>query len=668
MKTFAILLLFLVSCSVMLCAQRENNIWCFGYRGGLDFNGGTPVLTPSKSNSAEGSASVCNKAGNLLFYIGRDTIWNRNHQYMPYGTGISGNTTGSSHRGVGIVQSPSDTAKYYVFMIDEFEHASHNTYYSIVDMNLDGGLGDVVPGQKNIILDTNTVEGISLMPMAGCNGHWLVLHQKGNTEYRAFRIDAGGIASSPVISQGLLPANAYAGVHFMPNNNGNGIAGVVYPFTELGSFDNSTGLFSNFKIIDTALNFPTFSPDDSRLYARNSHGLYQFDLSLMPNTAAVLGSMTLIDTGNYLGSRVGPDQKLYLARFSIAPLGVIMSLARIPNPNAAGAAVSIERSFIPSLNGVATLELGCPAAVLPSLDTSYSHKDTVVCQAASVTLTGDPGYEGYFWSTGGTAQQETFSQPGTYWLQGRKRCTTFIDTFRVAFRNLEQPLLGPDTAICPGDTFVLTPSLPDVDYQWQDGSHAATFTIKQPGVYSVTAIALPCRYQDTIRVTLLQPFANILQADTTICKGTPLSLRATASPGSELLWNTGEQGNTIEVTESGSYVLTATNACGTLMDSVRITVEDCICNPFVPNAFSPNGDGKNDQLKVFLNCPGTTGYQFSVYNRYGQRVFRGRAPSDAWNGETNGHTADQGTYFYYLQYKNGEGVMIKRKGDITLLR
>lgn len=668
MKSLLALLALMLMYTPALQAQKENNIWCFGYGGSLNFNGPAPVQGTSRSNSGEGAASVCDRAGNLLFYIGRDTVWNRNHQYMPNGTGMLGNYYGSSHRGVGIVQSPADTTKYYLFLTDALELiSSHNVYYSLIDMNLDGGLGDVTPGQKNMLLDTNTNESITLMPMAGCNGHWIVLHQQGNTEYRAFPITTSGLGTTPVISHGLLTLPSFTISWTMSNNAGNGFATSISPFTELGSFDNSSGVLSNFRLIDTFLYYPTFSPDDSRLYAASNQGLYQLDLSLMPNTAAVLSSLTVLDTGIYRGSRLGPDQMLYIIRFNFSLPMPTSSLTRIQNPNALGTAAIVERNYIPLMNGVG-LELGSPAAVQRPIDTAYRRKDTVICQAASVTLSADPDEQQLLWSTGSTAQQETFSQSGTYWLRGRKQCRVFIDSFHLTFRNLQQPLLGPDTSLCPGDTLSIALSIPGADYRWQDGSTAASYVIRRPGTYSVQVGVTPCQYNDTIKVSLLEPSLYIGQHDTTICSGTALQLQVTAVPESSLLWSNGATGSSISVKEAGTYVVTATNACGTLSDSVTIEMEICNCKPFVPNVFSPNGDGKNDRLKVFLNCPGIREYQFAIYNRYGQRVFFSNTPNLEWDGRTNQHDADMGTYFYYLQYKNPDGNSMKKKGDITLLR
>lgn len=88
---------------------------------------------------------------------------------------------------------------------------------------------------------------------------------------------------------------------------------------------------------------------------------------------------------------------------------------------------------------------------------------------------------------------------------------------------------------------------------------------------------------------------------------------------------------------------------------------------FVPSAFSPNGDGKNDRLR-----PIGIGYRnvnfFRVFNRWGQAVFYGSRFTDGWDGSYQGHPADIGTYFWVLSIIDRFGEEHLMKGDATLVR
>ncbi len=91
------------------------------------------------------------------------------------------------------------------------------------------------------------------------------------------------------------------------------------------------------------------------------------------------------------------------------------------------------------------------------------------------------------------------------------------------------------------------------------------------------------------------------------------------------------------------------------------------CNVSVPNAFTPNGDGKNDFLYP-LNAYNTTNLEFQVFNRYGQRVFETRDWTKKWDGRINGQPAETGGYVWMLTYTDGSGKKLSQQGTTILIR
>lgn len=148
--------LLLLLASGFAYGQGENNMWCFALGKGLDFNGGPPVFFTNNMNTLEGCASVCDASGNLLFYASPNRVWDRNNNVMPNGNGLLGNT--STTQGAAIIQSFSNPNQYYLFTLMAFSDSSKTLHYSVVDMSLNGGYGDVIPGQKNILLDSDVSE------------------------------------------------------------------------------------------------------------------------------------------------------------------------------------------------------------------------------------------------------------------------------------------------------------------------------------------------------------------------------------------------------------------------------------------------------------------------------------------------------------------------------
>lgn len=128
-------------------------------------------------------------------------------------------------------------------------------------------------------------------------------------------------------------------------------------------------------------------------------------------------------------------------------------------------------------------------------------------------------------------------------------------------------------------------------------------------------------------------------------------------------------GNEIRNLANGFYPVTVTDATGcTDTATLRVDYNNC-CLPFIPTAFSPNGDGRNDRFNVRYKGDMTL-RNLSIYNRFGQRVFYTTSTLDSWDGRVNGQVQDAGVYFYYavIVCGNAGTNVIEFKGDITLVR
>src|SRR5215203_5287753 len=145
-----LLQIIIFSCVTQICfAQGEYNQWCFGNLSGLDFNSGSPVAVSSQVNTTEGSSSIADAAGSLLFYSDGISVWNKNHVLMSNGSGLNGGV--SSTQSALIVAQPQSPSLYYIFTTAESQGGA-GFCYSIVDMTLQAGLGAVTT--KNVLLFT----------------------------------------------------------------------------------------------------------------------------------------------------------------------------------------------------------------------------------------------------------------------------------------------------------------------------------------------------------------------------------------------------------------------------------------------------------------------------------------------------------------------------------
>jgi len=410
MKVFFILL-FLFS-ALICAAQKQGNKWYFGIKAGLDFSSGTPVpLFDGKTGTdvlsgynQEGTSCISDSAGNLLFYSSGATIWNRLHTPMPNGTGLFGGT--SATQTSIIVPKPGSTSLYYVFTVDHFQsYGSSGTFqkgyrYSVVDMCMDGGKGDVIVNQKNILMLDSCTEKIAVCADGTGNGYWIVGHKMFSSAFFAWRLTSAGL-SAPVISTiGTLhgwvqtssqwsSAQALGQLKFNPQ--GTRLALAIEnrrpAIIELFDFNKNTGVITGqcYIPIDSLLDKRgygvEFSPDGSRIYTAVTGGsggsfLYQFDLTAGDCNAVAASIFRIYTfTGNSLahGMQLAPNNKIYLVFASNDYVDCLNS------PNLSGNAANFTLSSV-------LLTPGKNSYTLPSFIANYQYPNTAPCSAIPVTL------------------------------------------------------------------------------------------------------------------------------------------------------------------------------------------------------------------------------------------------------------------------------------------
>ncbi|MCY7410251.1 MAG: hypothetical protein LH473_08260, partial [Chitinophagales bacterium] len=269
-------------------AQNAGNIWYFGDNAGIDFNSGSPVaLSNSAMEIFEGCATACDNNGNLLFYENGEKIWDRNHNLMPNGSGLKGDT--SSAQSI-IVHNPDSCNLYYVFTMGSHITPNGGVWYSVVNMNLNGGYGDVIINQKNIQLLGASVEGITAILNANEKDVWVIVHQMGNKKFNAYPVTAEGVGIPVETAIGPnRDASTIIG-QLKTSHSGNKLV-MVNTFStiriDLFDFDRATGILSNDVNLTSYFSFTTgaygieFSPNDSLLYLSmifSNNVLYQLDL------------------------------------------------------------------------------------------------------------------------------------------------------------------------------------------------------------------------------------------------------------------------------------------------------------------------------------------------------------------------------------------------------
>lgn len=303
--------------------------------------------------------------------------------------------------------------------------------------------------------------------------------------------------------------------------------------------------------------------------------------------------------------------------------------------------------------------------------------DTLLCPKQVITLPARvSGATTYFWSTGSTDSAITISNAGTYWVfvTINHQCEV-VDSMNVRYRG-DKNLNFNDTAICKGSTLVLDADFGQGQYNWQsippqrddqNQTGQSTYFVYRPGTYSVTATVGQCVYRDTLTVTFNDSLEVSLPKDTTLCYGEHFTLVVKGNANT-YAWQDSTYGTSYPVTKEGTYTVVATNGCGRDTLKTNISFKTCACNLILPNAFTPNGDGRNDTFRPLHAC-NMTHYEMKVYNRFGEMVFQSTDPDKGWDGTYKGSKVTTGTYVYTVAYVNTDSQQpFFQKGWVVVLR
>jgi gliding motility-associated-like protein len=356
-------LITLLLTSQIILGQKETTHWIFGGFSALDFSCETPQLTVSGFDGLEGGASISSPTGELLFYTNGDVVWNKNHQIMPNGRGLGGlcsnfGNYSSASQSALIVPHPGNSNLYYIFTTDCAEDNFVNGLrYSIVDISLENGRGDVTT--KNQLLVSSTAEKVAAIFKDTAKNVWIVTHGVGNNNFYSFLLTSAGLNTTPLISStGQVNTGGRGYMKFSPDGNQlvvtsfiGGQGDGVQP--ELFTFDKTSGeVKSNFVLPNSMLSAygASFSPNSKVLYLTcawtcgPSSVLYQYNLEAgTPLQIAIKRYVTDI-TNIYGALQLGPDGKLYCLTYDDSGNNYI---GVVQNPDLGGKACNAVMNYIP---------------------------------------------------------------------------------------------------------------------------------------------------------------------------------------------------------------------------------------------------------------------------------------------------------------------------------
>jgi hypothetical protein len=601
-----ILLILLILGFLSGFSQKETYNWYFGNKTGLKYHTGVPVVVDTSAMfSFQTTASISDTAGNLRFYSNSETVWNRNHEIMPNGDSLKG----WSGRALAVVAvpAPGKTDQYYLFTSDDSSTYSENTsYYSIIDMSADNGLGDVIV--KNIPVPGGAdIQSPLVMTMHANNeAFWLVMMKLGHSlsdTLLSYILDEYGLNSIPVKTVISHTGNIF--MKFAPNGKYMFFGGFNGGNSMILQFNKATGMFQEILEFDPEPGDDDYYYVEGAEFSANSEFLYctmwkrnfwiqdtttskivQYDMSKIGNAPEFEASAFVLDVTKrmwpqleaYVYLQMGPDGKIVIGTYRF-------SLGVINYPEKPGFNCGIQFDAISVAPRTST-------GGLPNFVQSYFMKFNWKGNCLGDTTKFESWFlpipDSIHWEFGdpssGVANYSNLLNPGhkftafgtftvnvvAYYPDGNTQDYS-RDVVITPYPSFE---LGPDKYICHGDQVTINSNAMLVQYHWSTGETTPAIEVDEPGKYWLEVENNnACKAADTIRVIEYSPpllIDSLLILSPTTCGGSNGAIRGIEITGTQpiiLEWR--DNDNTIISNEPnlfnlpvGNYYLWATDGNG----------------------------------------------------------------------------------------------------------
>lgn len=410
-----------------------------------------------------------------------------------------------------------------------------------------------------------------------------------------------------------------------------------------------------------------------------------------------IASLQMANVCSYATQILGPEEVDPQAIYNWTPSDFLDN-ADVANPtftpgNATNYVLTIAR-------GICTDTLFQTVEVTPLSLTTPA--DTVLCDEGMLDLNAQvtPGAASIFWSDDAlftniindnpadASISVDVAFPQTFYVRVENGACVLQDEVNVNFQSFLTEIEG-DFTTCVNDTVSLTivNANAELQYNWSptnlviSGQSTSMVNVRVPETtlfYVQSLRADGCEALDSVLVTVSELSlisAQALATPNLVVEGQTVQLSSQPA-GYSYLWspsislnNSTLQNPVATPLETTTYSVTITDGECSANASVRVRVEDFVCGTpsiYIPNAFTPNADGKNELLKVRGN--NITGIYFALYDRWGEKVFETTSLEHGWDGKFKGKDCDPAVYVYYLEIDCAGGASFIDKGNITLIR
>lgn len=296
-------------------------------------------------------------------------------------------------------------------------------------------------------------------------------------------------------------------------------------------------------------------------------------------------------------------------------------------------------------------------------------KDTGFCKGSAIIY--DVSCIGctYLWDDNYTLPIRTFKKGGEHIVTISNLSCSRKDTISID-EIIPASVFPKDTFMCFGQVLTLINPIPGAQSRWFDNTIGNTKNVNSGGKYWLRINNKGCQYTDTIQVNYVGDPIVDLGPDISTCSSEKLILDATNNGNTTYMWSNGSTSPTLVVEGSGIIRVDVTRCGVTATDEINVDYLSREMTFYVPNAFTPDNNALNEQLIPRGKIKEPFNYRFSIYNKWGQKVFESNDFSKGWDGTMNGNKLPSDVYVWTIEaysdcyaepYYQGEG-------NVTLLK
>lgn len=328
-------------------------------------------------------------------------------------------------------------------------------------------------------------------------------------------------------------------------------------------------------------------------------------------------------------------------------------------------------------------------AAVPNIQTQITH---VLCHeyatgAINISI-GDTGsYTFYWYDDESTTSSRTGLNPGTYIcrITSPNGCIYYDTAIVIENADMQVSTTHIDNTChdyCSGSALATAAGgTAPYTYEWSNGETTAQADALCEGMVTVWVTdATGCRVHDSVAIATVSSYDSIevWANDDTVYSDQITAVHATSIPGATYSWQPPQllanpyssNSVTVPLQETTTFICTVVDSIGCEhIDSVKVVCNVINCgepNIFIPNTFTPNGDGVNDRLCV--TGEDIVGYHLCIFSRWGELVFETNNLDDCWDGTYKGKPCMAGVYVYHCDIYCTANHEASLKGDITLIR